>query len=146
MSEKLSKKVLVIDDEQAIVDELVGFLWRNGFVPTVCMNAEDALDAARSDVFDLIISDINLGTASGLELCQRIHELENANETPVIFLSGAQIPDIIRRSRSAGGTYYIRKPFDPDVLIELIDKAMWFHPLLHDHVRRTSDQYEEALV
>ena len=146
MSEKLSKKVLVIDDEQAIVDELTDFLWRDGYHPTVCMTADDALDVARSDVFDLIISDINLGTASGLELCQRIHDLENSNETPVIFLSGAQIPDIIRRSRSAGGTYYVRKPFDPEVMRELIDKAMWLPALTHFHIRQTSGQLETALV
>ena len=146
MSEKLSKKVLVIDDEQVIVDELVEFLWRNGFDPTVCMTAEDAFDAARSDDFDLIISDINLGTASGLELCQRIHELENSNETPVIFLSGAQIPDIIRRSRSAGGTYYVRKPFDPEVMLELIEKAMWLPALTHCHILRTSKQLEAAMA
>ena len=146
MSEKLSKKVLVIDDEQMIVDELVEFLWQNGYAPTGCMNADDALDAARTDVFDLIISDIHLGTASGLELCQRIHDLENANETPVIFLSGAQIPDIIRRSHSAGGTYYVRKPFDPEVMVELIDKAMWFPALTHCHIRRTSEQFEVAMA
>jgi len=44
---------------------------------------------------------------------------------PVMFLSGAQIPDIIRRSHAAGGTYYLRKPFDPEVLLELIQKALW---------------------
>jgi len=146
MNEKLSKKVLVIDDEQVIIDELVEFLWQNGYTPTVCMNADDALDIVRSDVFDLIISDINLGTASGLELCQRIHDLENASETPVIFLSGAQIPDIIRRSHFVGGTYYVRKPFDPEVMVELIDKAMWFPALTHSRVRRTCEQLEEAMV
>ena len=146
MSKKPSKKVLVIDDEQAIVDELVEFLWHNGFNPTVCMNADDALEVARSGVFDLVISDINLGMASGLELCQRIHELENSNQTPVIFLSGAQIPDIIRRSHSAGGTYYVRKPFDPEVMLELIEKAMWLPALTHCHILRTSKQLEVALV
>ncbi|MCL2117087.1 MAG: response regulator [Planctomycetaceae bacterium] len=146
MSENQPKKVLVIDDEQAIVDELVSFLFQHGYMPTVCMNADDALVSAQSEVFDLIISDINLGMVSGLELCQRIHELENANETPVIFLSGAQIPDIIRRSRSAGGTYYVRKPFDPEVMVELMDKAMWFPVLTHSHIRRTSEQFEMAMA
>jgi CheY-like chemotaxis protein len=42
-----------------------------------------------------------------------------------MFLSGAQIPDIIRRSHAAGGTYYLRKPFDPEVLVELVQKALW---------------------
>jgi hypothetical protein len=41
-----------------------------------------------------------------------------------MFLSGGQIPDIIRRQDHLGGTYYIRKPFDPNVLLELVDKAL----------------------
>jgi CheY-like chemotaxis protein len=44
--------------------------------------------------------------------------------TPVMFLSGTQVPDIIRRTHGAGGTYYLRKPFDGMVLLELIDKAL----------------------
>ncbi|MDR1491829.1 MAG: response regulator [Planctomycetaceae bacterium] len=135
MNEKLTKKVLVIDDEPMIIDELVEFLNNNGYSHTICQNADDALVAAQTDAFDLIISDINLGTANGLELCQQIHELEAANETPVIFLSGAQIPDIIRRSHSAGGAYYVRKPFDPEVMIELIDKAMWLPSLAANRIR-----------
>ncbi|MCL2622691.1 MAG: response regulator [Planctomycetaceae bacterium] len=146
MNTKQSKKVLVIDDEQMIVDELIHFLSRNGYVPTVCMDADMALAAARTEAFDLIISDINLGSICGLELCQQIHELETAYETPVIFLSGAQIPDIIRRSHSAGGTYYVRKPFDPEVMVELMDKAMWFPALTHSHIRRTNEQLETALA
>ena len=148
MSEKLLQRVLVIDDEQAMIDELVDFLRRNGFETTVSMSADEALDVARSCEFDLIISDINLGTANGLELCRQIHELENAAETPVIFLSGAQIPDIIRRSHSVGGAYYLRKPFDPDVMLALIDQAMWLPSLTrhHMHIRNTSKQLETALV
>ena len=129
MSSKQSKKVLVIDDEQVVIDEVVNFLCQNGYSPTVCMNTEAALQAAATDDFDLIISDINIGSENGLELCQQIHELKNTHDTPVIFLSGAQIPDIVRRSRSAGGTYYIRKPFDPDVLVEILDKALWMPAL-----------------
>ncbi|MDR1383994.1 MAG: response regulator [Planctomycetaceae bacterium] len=131
----MTKKVLVIDDEPMVIDELVEFLDKNGYLSTICQNADDALAAAQTDTFDLIISDINLGTANGLELCQQIHELEAANETPVIFLSGAQIPDIIRRSHSAGGAYYVRKPFDPEVMIELIDKAMWLPTLTANRIR-----------
>ena len=52
---------------------------------------------------DLIVSDINLGDASGLELCERIKQVEGLANVPVIFLSGAQIPDVVKRSRAAGG-------------------------------------------
>ena len=75
---------------------------------------------------DLIISDINLAGQSGLTLCERLKQ-DHASmaDVPVMFLSGAQIPDIIRRAHAAGGTYYLRKPFDPQVLLELVDKALW---------------------
>jgi hypothetical protein len=43
---------------------------------------------------------------------------------PVMFFSGTQIPDIIRRSDSAGASYYLRKPCEAEVLLELIGKAL----------------------
>jgi hypothetical protein len=43
---------------------------------------------------------------------------------PVMFLSGGQIPDIIRRHDSGGGAYYIRKPFDSNVLLQLVDRTL----------------------
>jgi hypothetical protein len=43
---------------------------------------------------------------------------------PAMYLSSGQIPDIIRRHDEMGGSYYLRKPFDPGVLLELADKAM----------------------
>ncbi|MHB8901140.1 MAG: hypothetical protein ACYC6Y_20520, partial [Thermoguttaceae bacterium] len=55
---------------------------------------------------------------------------------PVMFLSGAQIPDIIRRSHAVGGTYYLRKPFDPGVLVELVDKALWMPQLAENRARQ----------
>ena len=61
---------------------------------------------------------------SGLDMCQRIRQSQALAEVPVMFLSAAQIPDIIRRTDALGGTYYLRRPFDPGVLVELIDKAL----------------------
>ncbi|MCL2346913.1 MAG: response regulator [Planctomycetaceae bacterium] len=136
MQMKHAKKVLVVDDKMILLNELVDFLQKRGYEITSCLTAEDALETAKNDDFDLIISDINLGAANGLELCQQIHEIEQRHETPVIFLSGAQIPDIVRRSHSAGGTYYVRKPFDPEVMVELIDKAIWFPAVVNNHLRR----------
>ena len=53
-----------------------------------------------------------------------------------MFLSATQIPDIIRRSHDAGGAYHVRKPFDPDVLTELVDKALWTPQWGRDRPRR----------
>lgn len=130
--------VLVVDDEQEILDQVRAVLERVGYDNQCCRSAEEAIDYTADHDVDLIISDINLDGQSGLEMARRIGESVNGSPPPVMFLSGVQMPDIIRRSHDAGGTYYLRKPFDPEVLIELIDKALWMPHLVNDHLQRSA--------
>jgi CheY-like chemotaxis protein len=125
--------VLVIDDDPEVVAGLAKVLSAAGYVSHCCRDAEGAIESARQTTPDLIISDINLGGQSGLQLCERIKREEGLLDVPFMFLSRAQIPDIIRRSHEAGGTYYLRKPFDPQVLLELVDKALWMPRLVASH-------------
>ena len=110
-------------------------LTKAGFAYQCCTTAEEAVEKAKETTFDLIISDINLHGHSGLQMCEEIKRHEASADAPVMFLSSAQIPDIIRRSDPVGGAYYLRKPFDPDVLLELIDKALWTPHLVSAHGR-----------
>jgi len=128
--------VLVIDDEPEVLGNVAAVLNKAGYGCHCCETAEGAVQFARSHAPDLIISDINLGGFSGLELCERIKEDPTLKHVPVMFLSGAQIPDIIRRSHAVGGTYYLRKPFDPEVLVELVDKALWMPHLVSGRMAR----------
>jgi len=128
--------ILMIDDEAEVLSALTQILSTAGYT---CHRAQDeagAMRTIRSIVPDLIISDINLGGASGLSLCERLKAELGMADVPVMFLSGAQIPDIIRRSHAAGGTYYLRKPFDPEVILELIDKALWMPHLVGNQLVR----------
>ena len=65
---------------------------------------------------DLILCDTNLHGANGVETCRRIQQNPVLSDVTLMFLSSAQIPDIIRRNDGNGGSYYLRKPFDPQVL------------------------------
>jgi len=122
--------ILMVDDEVNVLNEVADVLRRGGYNCQCCSTAESAIEFARVNPLDLIVSDINLDGHSGLEMCERIKEDQGLKDVPVMFLSGAQIPDIIRRSHAVGGTYYLRKPFDPEVLVELIDKALWMPHLV----------------
>jgi CheY-like chemotaxis protein len=118
--------ILLIDDEAEILESLKSVLTVAGYACHGANDAESAAQVVRVVTPDLIISDINLAGQSGLNLCERLKQEEDGlTDVPVMFLSGAQIPDVIRRSHAAGGTYYLRKPFDPQVLLELVDKALW---------------------
>jgi CheY-like chemotaxis protein len=127
-------QVLVIDDEPEIIASLTEVLTAAGYTCHCCRDADAAIEAVRQHAPDLIISDINLSGHSGLALCERLKKEEHLGDVPVMFLSGAQIPDIIRRSRDAGGTYYLRKPFDTQVLLELVDKALWMPHLVSNRL------------
>jgi CheY-like chemotaxis protein len=128
--------VLVVDDEAEVLVEVATALSAAGFACHCCGTPQAAADFVHAHAPDLIISDINLNGYSGLELCEQIKQEPGLRDVPVMFLSGAQIPDIIRRSHAAGGTYYLRKPFDPAVLVELVDKALWMPQLVGQHVRQ----------
>jgi CheY-like chemotaxis protein len=128
--------LLLIDDEADVLDGLTKILAAAGYHCRRARNEGEALEAIRQSVPDLIVSDINLGGQSGLSLIEQIRREENMSDVPVMFLSGAQIPDIIRRAHAAGGTYYLRKPFDPQVLMELIEKALWMPHLINTRAAR----------
>ena len=130
--------ILVIDDEPTVLDEVAAILSGANYTCQCCGTAEAAIQCARSSAPDLIISDINLNGHSGLELCEQIKQDKTLADVPVMFLSGAQIPDIIRRSHAVGGTYYLRKPFDAEVLVELVDKALWMPHLVSNRASRKS--------
>lgn len=131
--------VLVVDDEPAVLEEVAQVLQEASFECQCCTTPEAALAAAELAPPDLIISDINLGGQSGLAMCEQIKSQHALGDVPVMFLSGAQIPDIVRRSHAAGGTYYLRKPFDPEVLVELIDNALWMPHVAAAHSRRNAE-------
>jgi CheY-like chemotaxis protein len=117
--------VLVVDDEPSVLEEVANALEPAELECQCCTTPEAAIAAAELDPPDLIISDINLGGHSGLAMCEQIKRTPALGGVPVMFLSAAQAPDIVRRVHAAGGAYYLRKPFDPEVLRELVDKALW---------------------
>ncbi len=124
--------VLVVDDERSVLEEVAAALGAD-FRCTLCTSAAEAMAEALAEPPELIISDINLHGHSGLEMCEEIKSHGELRDVPVMFLSGAQIPDIIRRSHAVGGTYYLRKPFDSEVLVELVHKALYMPHLVAAH-------------
>lgn len=117
--------LLLVDDDADLLDGLARILNIAGHRCLRARNQEDACRLVQETEIDLMISDINLGGHSGLDLCARLRKEFGMQDLPVMFLSGAQIPDVISRAHAAGATYYLRKPFDAEVLLELVDKALW---------------------
>src|SRR5688500_13119179 len=88
--------ILMIDDETVVLSELAHTLRGAKYTCHACTDPAAAVALACEIQPDLIISDINIGGESGLELCERLKQAPGLTLTPVMFLSGAQIPDVIR--------------------------------------------------
>ena len=132
--------ILIIDDEPSAINDVAQALQSTDYACQWATSPEIAIEYVRRGPSDLIVSDIDLGQTSGLELYQQLRGCAGAGEVPVIFISGAQIPDVVRRAHTAGGVYFLRKPFDPDVLVELVDKALWMPHLLRRRLPATVGQ------
>ncbi len=117
-------RILIVDDDDVTADVLSVRLSQQGFKTTVAENGEQALLMARTERPSVILLDLRLPDVDGFELCRELVDNEETSDIPVIIVSGLEHPDVIRRSRAAGCHYYLRKPYDPNALLTLIQQAI----------------------
>ena len=106
----MKPRVLIIEDERAIVDTIQYALETDGF-ETVCLDAGGGvLPFLSGNTVDLIVLDIGLPDVSGLDLCK---EIRRSHSTPIIFLT-ARADEVDRVvGLEIGGDDYVTKPFSP---------------------------------
>jgi DNA-binding response OmpR family regulator len=122
--------VLLIDNDPLLLTGMAAVLDKQGYECHLARDPEAAVKAARTLDLDLIVCDVQLGGYSGLALCREIREEHGQLEVPVMFTSQQQLPDVIHRTFDATGAYYLRKPFEPRVLMELVAQALWMPHLV----------------
>jgi CheY-like chemotaxis protein len=123
--------ILAIDDEVEVLRQIADILNEAGYACQCATDAQSARQAIDQAVPELIIADLNLAGQSGVEVCDQLKRLAHLDEVPVMFLSASQGPDIIRRAHAARGTYYLRKPFDATVLVQLVEQVRITAHLVH---------------
>ena len=126
--------ILIIDNDPIMLTGIAAILNMSGYECHCARDGVAASKACRSLALDLVVCDVELGTQSGLDLYRDLRKIPGMDDVPVMFISASQSPDIVRRSHDAGGAYYLRKPFDPEVLIELVNKALWMPHLVQSRV------------
>ena len=134
-------KLLIIDDEQQIRELLVDLLG-GVYDCTDAGSAEEALTALSTQSFDLVISDIDMGSMSGLELVPRVRAL--SPDTVVVMISGNQDLEFAIRALRAGAFDYITKPIDLRHVEASVERALQHSELLKE-TRRYKEQIEELL-
>jgi DNA-binding response OmpR family regulator len=137
-------ELLVIDSDPLTMMGTAAVLDMAGYACHCARDRQAAVKAARAIALDLVICDVNLGGDSGLDVCRELRLLPGMQDVPVMFVSASQLPDIVRRSHEAGAAYYLRKPFDPDVLVELVGKALWLPHLVKSRLSKPEPMPQPA--
>ena len=112
-----SAKILIVDDDRELGEMLKEFLAPDHFELSICLSGEKGLQALQDGNFELLILDIMLPGASGIEI---LKELRQTSDIPVIMLT-ARGDDVDRiLGLEFGADDYISKPFNPRELLARI--------------------------
>jgi DNA-binding response OmpR family regulator len=79
---------------------------------------------ARRERPDLVVLDLRLPDGNGFDVCADLVDSPETCDIPVIIVSGLERGDIVRTARKAGCHFFVRKPYDPNALLTLIEHAL----------------------
>jgi two-component system nitrogen regulation response regulator GlnG len=114
-------RVWLVDDDNSIRWVLERALRNAGMLPRSFDAAEPALTALRTEVPDVLITDIRMSGRSGLDLLRRVHELHA--ELPVIVMTAYSDLGNAVSAYESGAFEYLPKPFDIDHAVDLVRRA-----------------------
>jgi diguanylate cyclase (GGDEF)-like protein len=134
-------KILVIDDDDQIRRLLLD-IFKKRYDCWDVSSAEEALLILAEESFDLVISDINMGGMSGLELVPHVHSI--SADSIVLMISGQNNIETAIEALRAGAFDYILKPFDVRHVEAAVERALKQSSLLKEK-RRYKDQLEKLL-
>lgn len=116
--------ILVIDDDNTQTEILSHLLSKQGYRVSTAATCEEGFAKAQSEMIDLILLDIGMPDGDGLQMCSAFSDGATTSEIPVIIVSGLEKPSVVRQARAAGCQYYVRKPYDPNALLLLVQNAI----------------------
>ncbi len=125
--------ILVVDDEQVIRDSLTKWFREDGYDVCSAENAADALRQLQNRKWDVILLDIKMPGMDGMELQQRIKELDPTGT--IIFITAHATVDTAVKALKEGAFDYVTKPVDPDYLSHMVANAIKQRSLANENVK-----------
>jgi len=125
------KKILVVDDEPSITGSLELILSGAGYEVLTAHSVADATGVLKETRVDLVITDLRLSDATGIDLT--MHIKRNTPDVEVILMTAYGSIDVTIEAIKAGAYYYLEKPYTPDRLFALVDRALQLAALKHEN-------------
>jgi two-component system CheB/CheR fusion protein len=119
---KSKLRALVIDDAPDVTEMIAILLQYAGYEVVMVYSGPQALDAARGDRFDVLISDIGMPGMNGYELAEAVRALPEYQATPMIAVTGFTMYEDRDRALQCGFNAFLTKPINPRDLLNLVER------------------------
>jgi len=114
-------RILIVDDDMFIQAVVATLLTKHGYDVTAASSGEGALQILRNQMFDLMLSDVDMLPMNGLELLQKVHESYASMD--VVMLTGHDSIAVAVEAMKKGAFDFLVKPFRPDELLLTVQRS-----------------------
>lgn len=115
-------KVLVVDDDRAILDYMETFLSKDGFEVHTLSDATKAPDEVKHGGYHLVVLDLMMPKTDGIEVLKKIRKVDS--DVAVVIFTGYPSLDTAVQSMKLDAVDYLKKPFNPEEFREVLDRVM----------------------
>ena len=116
--------ILAVDDSPSMRKMVSYTLTGAGYKVVEAVDGMDALEKAEANQIDLVLADQNMPRLDGIGLTRRLREHPRFKNTPILILTTESSDQMKQAGRAAGATGWLVKPFDPNRLIEVLQKVI----------------------
>ncbi|MBP3231840.1 MAG: response regulator [Anaerovibrio sp.] len=119
------KKILVVDDNVVNLKVVDKFLKVNeDYKPVLIPNGKKALQFLEKNTPDLILLDVLMPEMDGFQVLEEIKKMPTAEGVPVLFLTADEDAALQEKVKSAGGNGLLKKPFNKDDLLNMVNQYL----------------------
>ncbi len=126
MSEKIKKRILVVDDEPDIVETIKYLVESEGYSCLTAFDGESALNIAKEEKPDLIILDVMLPKINGYKVCRLLKFDAKYKNIPILMITARTQQEDILIGEETGANEYITKPFDINNVLNKINSYLLY--------------------
>jgi len=120
----MGKKILIAEDSSVILNLTKKILMQQNFEIVTVKNGQGVLDKLETELFDLILMDINMPVLDGMETTRKIRTMNDPKlaSLPIFAITGNASNYTIDEFKAAGINEYLQKPLDFDRLVTLVNQ------------------------
>lgn len=116
--------ILAVDDSASMRQMVTFTLKGAGYDVTEAKDGQEALNIAKTNKFNLVITDVNMPNMDGITLTRELRALPTYKFVPILTLTTESSTDKKMAGKQAGATGWIVKPFNPDQLLATVKKVL----------------------